>query len=256
MILNHMVTAFFGNLKKVQTKPLYQYNYGAVLQLSGITLPEVFEVDFANVPDRGASKTQIGQGNQVTIPDEYLQTGHPVYAWIFVHDEETDGETIRAITIPVIQRAARTSEEPTPVQQDVITQAIAALNQAVERTGENVQTTERYAQDAINAASDAADSETNALSYAMRAEAAEQDASVSEQGARGHAEIAETAKDQAREYALDAEASAEHAEQCAANAGYMWINMDPHGHLIYTRTDAVDVDLDLDADGHLVMEAV
>ena len=245
-----------GTSKKAHTKYIYQYDYGAILQIAGIDLPFAFEADFANVPDHGQSKTQIGQNNQVTVPDEYTQSGQPIYVWIFLHEGETDGETVYMITIPVKARTERTSEEPTPVQVDLITQAIGALSAAVEQTGADVQTTGQYAQEAINAAGAAGTSEQNALDYALRAEAAEQNAGTSEQNALDYEHGAEMARDQTLGYARDAGASADHAEQCAANAGYMWINMDPSGHLVYTRTDAVDVDLDLDAEGHLIMEAV
>ena len=52
-----------------------------------------------------------------------------------------------------------------------------------------------------------------------------------------------------------AEQSAERAEQAANNAGYMDFVIDEDGHLIYTRTDAVDVDFSL-VDGHLIMQGV
>jgi hypothetical protein len=59
----------------------------------------------------------------------------------------------------------------------------------------------------------------------------------------------------AKEYADMAEDSADRAEQAATTAGYMDVEIDSNGHLIYTRTDAVDVDLKL-VNGHLIMEAV
>lgn len=61
-------------------------------------------------------------------------------------------------------------------------------------------------------------------------------------------------KDDAVAAAEDAEQSADRAEQAAANAGYMDVDI-VDGRLIYTRTDAVDVDFVL-SDGHLVMEVI
>ena len=55
--------------------------------------------------------------------------------------------------------------------------------------------------------------------------------------------------------ATSAAQSADRAEQAAADAGFMDVEIDSNGHLIYTRTDAVDVDLKL-VNGHLIMEAV
>lgn len=51
-----------------------------------------------------------------------------------------------------------------------------------------------------------------------------------------------------------AEQSADRAEQAANTAGYLDVEI-VDGRLIYTRTDAVDVDFALD-DGRLIMEAI
>ena len=69
--------------------------------------------------------------------------------------------------------------------------------------------------------------------------------------------VAKTAQDilDADASARSAAESADRAEQAAAEAGFMDVEIDSDGHLIYTRTDAVDVDLKL-VNGHLIMEAV
>ena len=120
-----------------QTDPLFQYDYGQKLILEGVDLPAAYEVHFANVM-HGDSKTSIGDGTGVEIPDEYLQTGKDVYFWLYLHSSENDGETELAGMIPVTKRAKPTNEKPTPEQQDVITQTIAALNSAVEGVQESI----------------------------------------------------------------------------------------------------------------------
>jgi hypothetical protein len=69
--------------------------------------------------------------------------------------------------------------------------------------------------------------------------------------------VAQTAQDviDADASAQSASADADRAEQAAATAGFMDVEIDSNGHLIYTRTDAVDVDFKL-VNGHLIMEAV
>ena len=52
-------------------------------------------------------------------------------SYIYLHEGEDDGETEYKALIPVIGRPEPSDLEPTPVQQDAITQAIAALNTAV-----------------------------------------------------------------------------------------------------------------------------
>lgn len=58
----------------------------------------------------------------------------------------------------------------------------------------------------------------------------------------------------ARQSAANAEDAAERAEQAANTAGYLDVEI-VDGHLIYTRTDAVDVDFVLE-NGYLIMEAI
>jgi hypothetical protein len=102
------------------------------LVFRGIELPENYEVHFSNRDVSGESKAMLGNADGVAIPDEYLLTGNNVYAWVFLHDTADDGETVYKVTIPVAKRAEPSDSEPTPVQQDIITQAIALLNTAVE----------------------------------------------------------------------------------------------------------------------------
>lgn len=250
---NRIVTATLVS-KTAHTRSLYQYDYGTVLQIAGLSLPFAFEVDFANTPDRGQSKTQIGQNNQVSIPDEYLLTGKPVYAWIFLHDAESDGETVYHITIPVRKRTERTDYDPDPMQQDTITQAIAALNRAVEQTGADVESAAESAQSADSSAQSAARSEQaaqqsaseadqradDALTYAQRAENAERNAAQSAQAAQADAQAAAQ--------------SADHAEQAAASKGWMFFDIDENGDLIMEHTTNIEVDFKLE-DGDLIMEA-
>lgn len=186
MALNITTAAFQNGTRATKTAALWQYDYGQILNIAGLTLPDAWEAHFANTPRSGEATTSIGTGTQVLIPDAYLATGQTVYCWIFLHEEETDGETEYTITIPVNQRPIPTDEQPTPEQQGVIEQLMGALAGGVQK----------------------------------------------------------------------AEDAADRAEQAATTAGYMIIGIDADGHLIYTRTDQVDVDFALDNSGHLVMEGV
>lgn len=64
------------------------------------------------------------------------------------------------------------------------------------------------------------------------------------------ADEAEQSAAEAAQSASDAAISADRAEQAAANAGWMEFHIDENGHLIYERTDTVDIDFYL-YDGHL-----
>lgn len=126
----HTVTVHYDESGYYRTEPLVQYDYGQMLVFKGFDLPEKYEVHFANCRE-GNSTISLGDSDGVKIPDIYLQTGKPVYAWLFLHDTAKDGRTVFIIQIPVTKRASIFGGEPTPVQQDIIEQAIAELEAAL-----------------------------------------------------------------------------------------------------------------------------
>lgn len=130
----NVLTVKFGTSHTVTADALWQYDYGQILKMTGVELPLAYEVHFAKYGD-AASVTQIGDADGVDIPDSLLQTPGEILAWLYLHEGESDGETLFQITIPVQLRAEPTNDEPTPVQQDAITEAIAALNTAVTTSG-------------------------------------------------------------------------------------------------------------------------
>lgn len=256
----NQVTATFNSCGYSSTAPLYQYDYGQKLVFYGFDLPTAFEVHFSNGLDEDTT-TQIGADNTVDIPDAYLLTGKNITAWLYLHTGNDDGETTYFIEIPVTERAKPSNLEPTPVQQDAITQAIAALNAGVEAAEQSATESAESAaaalasEQAAKASEEAtALSETNAAASATAAansaSASAASASASADSARDSAESASASAASA----ADSYRDAERAEQAANNAGYLDIEI-VDGNLIYTRTDAVDVDFVLD-NGHLIMEVI
>ena len=143
---NITVADFSGGGRRTTAAALYQYDYGQILRFSGIEdLPAAYEVHFSNDKDAGYTKTQIGNENGVTIPDEYFLNGKPIYAWLYLHAGANDGETVYQVTIPINKRSRPSDYAPTAVQQSAIDQAIAALNVAVE-AAEGAQTAAETAQ--------------------------------------------------------------------------------------------------------------
>jgi len=131
------VAKFVGYDRIAYTAPLWRYDYGQELTIEGLDLPSYFEVHFSNAL-HGNSKTSVYSDGSCIIPDEYLQNSGTVYAWIYLHDTNDDGETEYQIVTQVRERAKPTNAEPTPVQQDTIEQTIAALENAVEECEDNV----------------------------------------------------------------------------------------------------------------------
>lgn len=133
--MSNIITVTLTAGGTIRTAPLYQWDYGQIMQFGGAALPASFEVHFANVPDVGAATVQVGSSNQVEIPNEYLITGLPVYAWIFLSESDADGETVFAVKTPVIRRPMPADITIPSVQKTAVQQAIAALNAAADRAG-------------------------------------------------------------------------------------------------------------------------
>ena len=127
--MSNVVTAVFHEkTRSYRTRPLHQYDYGQQLQIQAPGLPEVFEVHFSNgVMD--VNTVEIGNAGLVPIPDVYLVSGKPVYAWLFTQSE-TSGETRLDIIIPVIAKGQTVGRSGTPAQETAIARAINALNAA------------------------------------------------------------------------------------------------------------------------------
>ena len=154
MITTRYIDVAFGGARSAMARALYQYDYGQVLRITDLTLPFAYEVHFADTKT-GNSVTMIGNADGVEIPDACLLTSGNVYCWFYLHDTESDGETRYEVLIPILSRAKPTNAAPTPVQQDVIDQAIAALDAAVQQTGEDVIAAGASASAAAGSASDA-----------------------------------------------------------------------------------------------------
>lgn len=123
-------TAWRGN--HCQTSTIWQYDYGQVLVIDGLDLPEYYEVHFTDSTESTAI-IQIGSADGVAIPDDLLRSGNHILAYIYLHTGDADGETVKTIHIPVNKRTEPGDQEPTPEQQTAIEEIIVALNEAVQR---------------------------------------------------------------------------------------------------------------------------
>lgn len=138
--MSNIIKAYFDSNNRAWIDPVWRQDYGLILQFPELDLPIAYEVHFSNdATNRGEAITQIGDENGVTIPASKLLPGEYCYAWIFLHTGLNDGETEYMVTIPVIAKPTVEQEEPTPAEASAISQAIAALNHAVELMDEAIQ---------------------------------------------------------------------------------------------------------------------
>lgn len=218
MATNIVTAAFSSGSTVTKTAALYQWDYGQVLQITGLDLPDAFEAHFTNTLGGGWAKTQIGTTSEgvgtVTIPDAYLESGQPVYCYIYLHNGETDGETEYMITIPVKARAVPLGEAVTHEEQGVIQQYMAALTAAADKA-------EQEAGEAEESAGDAAESATEAEASATRAAGSAGEAEQSASAAAASAQTAQTAEQGATtqaQAAAQSAAAASASEQAAGNS--------------------------------------
>ncbi len=224
MSTNIVIARFDEGAISTVTAKQWQYSYGQILRFVGLELPFTYEVHLSNEDFFGVSKTQMGNANGVLIPKEYYWSGgDTIYAWIYLHAGEDDGETVYKITIPLRRRSKPSEEQPTPEEKSFIEQVIVALNDGVEEATES----------ASQAKKSAEDSEAWAV------------------GTIDGVPVPDTDP----QHNNNAYYWADKAEQSAGQAGYMFFYIDEHGHLIYERTSNVDVDFILE-NGHLYVEAI
>lgn len=195
--MDNIITAVFGASREVKTNPVWRIDKGMQLRITGLDLPDYYQVHFANAPVQGEAIPVLASSDTVDIPDQYFQSGQDIYAWIYLTPAEGVGYTIRRVTIPVKARPDISGDEPTPAQENIIDTAIAALN-------ENVGLAESSAQTAQEAATRAETAASNIESVTERAEAA--------------AEAAEEVADHIDSYTARAEAAAVSAQSDAQSA--------------------------------------
>ena len=253
MDTSKIIKGVVSNGRYTVTAPIAKENYGIYLQIEGAELPETYQVDFSNDEHHGTSVTMIGNADGVKIPRQFIDTGKDVFAFLYWVGEDY-GKTVYKFRIPNKLRPDRTNIAPTPEEQSVIDQTLFALNEAVEQTSRDVVSADQSAQSAQGYAEQAETAKSDAQTFAQRSADSAQASADYSSSAQASATASAQSASQAEQSAQSAYADAERAEQAASTAGYLNVEI-VDGRLIYTRTDAVDVDFALN-NGRLIMEAI
>ena len=144
------VTAVFTDSNYATAHGLWQWDYGRVLQIKGVSLPSVVEVHFSI--DRSPGMTRIGVTKdgitEVPIPDSMLENNgiicdYVIYAYIYITDE-TSGQTIKKINLLVKGRQKPESFEK-PEEIDMFHEVLNLVNDKVEKTESNAKLSQSYA---------------------------------------------------------------------------------------------------------------
>lgn len=131
---------------------IYQYNYGQVLRIQGLTLPPAVEVHFSLQNTGGEATTRIGVTKDgvtdVVIPDSFLENGdiaqnYEIYAFVYLRDE-TSGQTEYKITLHIISRPKPEAFDR-PEDAELFREAIKAVNESAARSAESEKQAEGWA---------------------------------------------------------------------------------------------------------------
>ena len=109
--MNEITKVIFeaGKNKAEASEPIWQWSYGQILHIEGLTLPHKVEIQFSLQKIGGIAERQIGITKdgitEVSIPNKMLENRtcqsdeYTIYAWIYLSDERS-GQTEYEITIP------------------------------------------------------------------------------------------------------------------------------------------------------------
>lgn len=131
-----------GVTKVEASTPLYQWDYGRKLRITGDDVPSACQVHFC---DRTCDKTKvriaspIDGGIEVAIPDDLLKNKYPINAFFYVTTTGA-GYTVIHVHIPVIERKEPEAyiEPVPPTVQSQMEQMIASANAVLEDIEEKV----------------------------------------------------------------------------------------------------------------------
>jgi len=96
---------FTNDAKSAVAYPyIWQWDFGRIIKIYGLDLPEEFD---AHLYEDGSKEALVlvGTEDSVGIPDAFLESGRNLTLYLYLHEQEDDGETVRTIHIPVHERA-------------------------------------------------------------------------------------------------------------------------------------------------------
>ena len=144
-----MIRAYFDNCGCDITVPgLTQWDYGQVMEITGIPAAEGTEIHYAIRSRRGEAIITVAEIKDgilySRIPDKLLETGEDLYAYVYVADADS-GETVRAITLPV-KRRPKPGDYDAPAEKNLLRQLMEQVkgkadSMTLDESGEYLQLT-------------------------------------------------------------------------------------------------------------------
>ena len=213
---------------RADRKPIWQWNYGQILQLHGLDLPKATEVHFSHSNISGDALIRIGTTTdkitEVAIPESFLEHSGKVTAYVYCSTVD-HGQT-EYKTYFKIEARAKPEAWDKPEDAEIFHEAIEAVNESADRAetaaGNAAASAESAHTDAGKTAADRTVVEqckTQAAKSAENALQSEKDAGFSQEAAevaQGQAEVyARQTQDDAAKTAADRVATGRDREAVA-----------------------------------------
>lgn len=97
---------YLSNSQLIKTKPVYQYDHGLFLLITGITNPEEVQGHFTTKSIHSAMNIlpeAVDDGIQIAVPDVLLANEDDIFVYIYIENEVL-GYTAKTIQIPIFPR--------------------------------------------------------------------------------------------------------------------------------------------------------
>ena len=143
--MSNIVTAVFQDDEQYcRIRNVWQYDYGQVLRIQGLTLPPAVEIHFSLTDTGGESITRVGvtkdNVTDVIIPDSLLENeesdqNYNIYAFVFLTDTNS-GNTEYRIKIPV--KARPKPEAIGGTGETTLENIMSAVNQIADGKADNL----------------------------------------------------------------------------------------------------------------------
>ena len=158
--MSNVVTAVFRDgATSCRAPGLWQWDYGQILQITGVELPRAVEVHFSRGDDAGTRMGVTEDGIcSVAIPDIYLQEADPIDVYVYLHTGDDDGETEYHIILPIRGRTKPVDYDPEDPEISAAYQALVDATQLLQGDIETVGEYKDAAEDAAERAERAAES--------------------------------------------------------------------------------------------------
>lgn len=136
---------------RATVRDVWQWDFGQILRIDGLNLPEAVEIHFSLDESGGEAKRRIGVTKEnvtdVRIPDFILEhertTNYVAYAFIYVADRES-GNTTKRIKMEITARP-RPEAFVRPCEKDLFDDAIEATRESLSGSREAAELAEAWA---------------------------------------------------------------------------------------------------------------